>query len=367
MNFDFGENEKAFREKIKGLFDQEARSDLDRMENGDINQIREGLLDWLKRLGKVDYLAFGLDEGANSLALLAAQEMLASISPSLFLGVEVTAGIFGRLVAAYGTPDQKEEILPALKEGLLIGTIALTEGGLIAEPSGGGYRISGSADHVVNAPVADWIAVGGEAGGNGVYVLIKKGSEGLSIGQRLFSLGYNGTATAPISLDNSPVSSKYIIGPFMGREPLEKAGLWEDRVLTAASLGLMQRCYLTALNHAKTQQRGGKPLIADQEFGFKLAEMLTLVQTAQLLAYRAAWMAETGDKEAAILAHCAKVFCAESAEKVASQAIQILGKQGFFHSNPAQEGYRYAKYIQVAGTSTEMSRMKIGEGLLEWK
>jgi alkylation response protein AidB-like acyl-CoA dehydrogenase len=97
---------------------------------------------------------------------------------------------------------------------------------------------------------------------------------------------------------------------------------------------------------------------------FKLAEMLTLLQTAQLLAYRAAWMEETGDREAAVLAHCAKVFCTESAEKVASYALQIMGGQGYISGNPAEEGYREAKYLQIAGTSSEISRMKIADKVL---
>jgi len=115
---------------------------------------------------------------------------------------------------------------------------------------------------------------------------------------------------------------------------------------------------------AKGHRSGNKPIIAYQEVGFKLAEMVTIFQTARLLAYRAAWMAEAGDREGAVLAHCAKVFCAESAEEVASHALQILGGQGYLSGNPAEEAYRDAKYLQIAGTSSEISRMKIADGVL---
>jgi alkylation response protein AidB-like acyl-CoA dehydrogenase len=126
----------------------------------------------------------------------------------------------------------------------------------------------------------------------------------------------------------------------------------------------MQRSFDEAVNHAKSHLSGGKPIIAYQEVGFKLAEMLTLLQTARLLAYRAAWMTDAGDREAGVLAHCAKVFCAESAEEVASQALQILGGQGYISGNPAEGGYRDAKYLQIAGTSSEISRMKIADEVL---
>jgi alkylation response protein AidB-like acyl-CoA dehydrogenase len=119
------------------------------------------------------------------------------------------------------------------------------------------------------------------------------------------------------------------------------------------------------LAYVKSHHRDGKPLIAHQEVGFKLAEMLTLLQTSQLLAYRAAWMSETGDSEAALLGHCAKVFCSESAEEVSSQALQVLGKRGFIRDKSAEKGYLDAKYLQIAGIPSELARNKIGDELME--
>ena len=287
--------------------------------------------------------------------------------------MEVTARIFGRLVAIYGTPDQKDEIIPSLKEGRIIGTVALSERGMNIENdplvtlgvyNDDGFKVSGSKGHVVNGPIADWIAVAAKTGDGVVFFLIKKGSDGLSIDQRLTTLGYNGTAISAITLENCSVPSANVIGPFEGEEPVKSVRTWEDQILTAASLGQMQRSYDEAADYAKSHLSGGKPIIAYQEVGFKLAEMLTLLQTARLLAYRAAWMTEAGDSEAGVLAHCAKVFCTESAEEVASHALQILGGQGYIRGNPAEGGYRDAKYLQIAGTSSEISRMKIADEVL---
>lgn len=375
MDFDFSDRQRAFCEKIKGLFDLDSRSALAKLENADDNQIRNVLLHWLKNLGQAGYLTLGLDDGRNYVGLVAAQESLAAISPSLFLSVEASTRIFGRLIAIYGTPDQKNELLPALKEGQLIGTVALSEEGMSIEnnplnttvvPVDDSFQVSGSKSYVVNGPIADWIAVAGKREESLAFFLIKKDSEGLSIGKRLPKLGYNGTAISTISLKNCPIPSKCVLGPFERKDPLKIVRLWEDQILTAGSLGLMQRCYETALTYAKNHRSGGKPIIAYQEVGFKLAEILTILQTAQLLAYRAAWMAESGDSQASVVAHCAKVFCTESTETVASQALQILGGYGYLGGNPAEEGYRDAKYLQIAGTSSEISRMKIGDGVLGW-
>jgi len=374
MDFDFRETERYFCEKVKSVFDTDSKASLAKLESGDDDVIRIVVSKYLKTLGQVGYLTLGLENGKDTVGLVAAQESMATISPSLFLSVEVNARIFGRLIAVYGTADQKSQFLPDLKEGRLIGAVALSEGGMNIENNplntagvqvGDGFLITGDKNHVVNAPIADWIAVAGKVKENIVFFLIKKGSEGLSIGQRLSTLGYNGTAISTISLENCPAPSKYVIGPFEGEEPLKTIRTWEDQILTAGSLGLMHRCYKTALNYAKNHKSGSKPIIAYQEVGFKLAEILTLLQTAQLLTYRAAWMADTEDRETSVVAYCAKVFCAESAEEVASQALQILGGHGYRVGNPAEEGYRNAKYLQIAGTSTEISRMKIADGVLK--
>jgi len=344
MNFDYSETQSNLYEKVKGVFDTDTEASFAKLESGDDDAIRIVVSKYLKVLGQVGYLTLGLENGKDTVGLVAAQESLATISPSLFLSVEINARIFGRLIAVYGTADQKSQFLPDLKEGRLIGTVALSEGGMNIENNplhtagvqvGDGFLVTGEKNHVVNAPIADWIAIAGKVKENIVFFVIKKGSKGLSIGQRLPTMGYNGMAISTISLENCSALSKYVIGPFEGEEPLK--------------------------NHIS----GNKPIIAYQEVGFKLAEMLTLLQTAKLLAYRAAWMAETNNRETSVVAYCAKVFCAESAEEVASQALQILGGHGYIDGNPAEEGYRNAKYLQIAGTSTEISRMKIADGVLK--
>ncbi|MCD6297988.1 MAG: acyl-CoA dehydrogenase family protein [Deltaproteobacteria bacterium] len=373
MNFDFGETEKVLCEKINGLFDADSRAALANLEKGDIDNIRDATMKWLMVLGQEGYLSPGLDDGKNNVGLTAIQESLAAISPSLYLTVEVTARIFGRLVAVYGTPDQKDKIIPSLQDGRLIGAVAISEDAMNIEndplstsgiPNDDGFLVSGSKGHVVNGPIADWIAVAAKTGDGVAFFLVKKESNGLSVGQNLAMLGYNGLAVSAVSLENCIVPSNYIIGPFDGEEALKTVRMWEDQILTVSSLGLIKRSLDASLSFARGHRSGNKPIIAYQEVGFKLAEMVTLFQTARLLAYKAAWVAEAGDTEAAVLAHCAKVFCTESAEEVASHALQILGGQGYLNGNPAEEGYRDAKYLQIAGTSSEISRMKIADGVL---
>jgi alkylation response protein AidB-like acyl-CoA dehydrogenase len=373
MNFDLGEKELSIAAEVSALFGEGSRDFLARGERGDLQQTRDSLLQWMKRLAQTGYFAPGLQVGKNSVPLVAIRESLAAVAPSLFLSVEVSTGLFGRLIATYGTSDQKGALLPAVEEGLRIGAVGLSEAGMniespletLALPAGPDFLVTGEKGHVVNAPVADWIAVAARTNEGLAFFLLKTDHEGLSIGPRLSTLGYEGVAISALSLQNCRVSSGHCVGPFEDDEPLRNVRSWEDEILTAASLGLMKAALGNASEHARTHRSGGKPIIAHQEIGFKLAEMLTLFQTAQLLACRAAWMAETGDREAELLGRCAKVFCAESAERVTSASMQILGQQGYLRGHPVEESFRNAKYLQIAGTSTEISRVKIGDGVLE--
>jgi alkylation response protein AidB-like acyl-CoA dehydrogenase len=373
MNFDFDQKVWELWGDISNIFDAELKASLKAMDSGDPDNMRKIVLECLRRLGEIGYLDLGMEKGRYSSILVSAQEICASQDASLFLSVEVSARIFGRLLARYGGDQMKSAILEDLKKGSIIGTVALSENGMnidghpfetVGRSDGDGLRVSGRKDTVISASIADWIAVAGKVGDASAFFLLQKGNEGVTVGEEISKLGYDGVSTPSLKLENCFVPSDHVIGPFDHEKAIKDVRLWEDQVLTAAALGLMKQSLDEAKDFARKHESGGKPIIVHQEVGFKLAEMFTLYQTSQLLAYRAAWLDETGDREAAVVAHCAKVFCGESAEKVASEALQILGIKGFTSENPAEEGFRNAKYLQIAGTSTEISRMKIADGVL---
>jgi alkylation response protein AidB-like acyl-CoA dehydrogenase len=375
MNFDFTESERAVCEQVKGIFREKHIASLAALDTAGIDEIRRVTLQCQRDLAEIGYMALGIEDGKHPPGLVAAQERLAAVSPSLFISVEVTARILGRLVARYGSDAQKAALLQPIKDGRVIGAVAFSEGGLsfedgtlktTATPENGGFSLSGVKAWVVNGPVADWTAVGATTGGGYGFFLVPGVGQGLFVGPRSRTLGYDGMAASAVSFENCRVLPEHVIGPFEGYEVFRDVRKWEDQVLVSASLGSIKSGYEAALQFAKHHMSGGRPIIAYQEVGFKLAEMFTLLQTAELLAGRAAWMDETGDGEADILLRSAKVFCTESAEEVASKALQVMGTFGYLKGNGAEMAYRDAKFAQVAGTSTEISRVKIGDELLGW-
>ncbi len=232
---------------------------------------------------------------------------------------------------------------------------------------GSGILLSGKKSYVVNAPWADWFAVVGRMQDQTAIFLVDKNTKGLTIGTPLKTMGYEAAGIAGVQLDACDMAADRIILLSEDTTALAHLRLWENHILIGASLGMMKTAFLSAKDYANSHHTGGKPIIAYQEVAFKLAEMLTLYQTSQLLAYRAAWTADNKPQEKDGLMLCAKVFCAESAEKVASMALQVLSGQGYQHGSQAADAYACAKYTQIAGTSMEIARVMIGDEALGYK
>ena len=170
-----------------------------------------------------------------------------------------------------------------------------------------------------------------------------------------------------LTLEACRIPETQVIAGLDSGEMLSRLRLWENQIMMGASLGALKTAFESARDFAKTHKTGGKPAIAYQAVAFKLSEMMTLYQTAQLLAYRAAWTCDARPKEAESLTWCAKVFCTEASEKVASDAMQIMSGEGFLAGNPAERAYRNAKLGQICGTSSEIARVKIGDHALGYK
>jgi len=368
MNFEFTETENAFINSIHEVI-MPFTEELD-LESSNPQQAEKTLRSLLPRLAEISYL--NPFAGGDALSAVA-METLAAHSQSVFLSVETSTRLFGGVVNAWGNEKQKKRWLTPLVQGKIIGALALSEETLNIEndplkttgrENDDRILVTGDKSYVVNGPIADWIAVAGTFEDKVAFFMIRKGSRGLVTGKRLETMGYEGAVISPLRLMDCRISEDTVIGPFQEKGILNQLRLWENRMIIGAGLGMMKSSYETAKEYAKTHTSGGKPIIAYQEVGFKLAEMLTLYQTSQLLAYRAIWEAGKNPKTAESLMLCAKVFCTESAEKIASDALKILAGKGFCTANPAERAYRCAKYIQIAGTSTEISRVKIGDEAL---
>ena len=368
MNFDFSDKEKVFFAQVHDAmiaFAQERD-----LESGDLSTIRDNLAGAISVLAPLGYLKMGVsgkeEPVSGTLALMAAMEQLSGVSPSVFLSVEMSSRLFGRIVNRWDSAGDRNALVEKLVAGEVVGAVALSESAMNVENEplatvgtreGDRIVVSGTKNYVVNGPLADWFAVAGRLDDQTVIFLVERETPGLVPTERMATMGYAGLTIGGLKLDACRLPESRVI------QPLDLGTLkrWENQILIAAALGMMAGSFETAKTYAKTHRSGGKPVIAYQEVGFKLSEMLTLYQTAQLYAYRAAWTADEDPKTADVLTLCAKVFCTEAAETVASKALQVLAGDGYRSGGPAEQAYRCAKYGQIAGVSTEIARVKIGD------
>lgn len=376
MNFDWTGEENELKVRVSSMFDADAIQEAQVMERADLAELRRITGAFLGKLGQTGYLNLGLGPAgaSDALKLVAAQEEVARISGSLFLAVETTARMFGGLLAGFESSRNVSDWLERVTKGRAIAAVAVSEEeqpesqpGLstVAWRDADGFVVSGKKAFVTNAPIADCIAVVASLDGNPAIFLIQPDDPGLVVGPRLETLGYNGLAVASLELREVQVPAPRVLGPFEDQACMEFLRGAQDMLLAIASVGLMWRTLAEAKRYANSHHRGGKPIFAWQEIRFKIAEMLTLTQTAQLICHRASWMYSVSDAEAATLLQCAKVFSAEASERVASMAVQILAGAGYLSGNPVEQGYREAKYAALAGTTTEIARMSIAEDLLK--
>ena len=295
----------------------------------------------------------------------AARLAVARASAPLFLALESTRH-FREVAGAAAGGALGEREAAALLAGDRIGAVAFADAAEAARlrREGEGWRLTAGKSFVTNGPVADWIAVFAEADGRQAVCLVSAGDEGVGPREPMELMGLDGLPVSSLAVEGAFLPAARVLGPFEDRSPGSRYRREADLSLALAGAGLMRRVLRAANRHAHAHRRDGRPVFSRQEVAFRLAEMASLAEAAELLCHRAAWMVESGARQADTVVRCAKVFCAESAERVASAGLQVMGGEGYRRGGPAEQAYRDAKGLCLAGTTLEVARMEIADALL---
>jgi isovaleryl-CoA dehydrogenase len=285
--------------------------------------------------------------------------------------------VVGRL-ARHASAEQKGRWLPGLIDGSTIGCLAMTEpeaGSDVmsmrtrAERVDGGWRLNGTKTFITNGPVADLALVyarTGEAGDRKLgFFAIPTDSPGFSRGRKFSKMGWRGSPTGELILDDCEVGDEALVGgPEEGRAIL-LSGLDSERVLMAAeSVGLAQGALEVALAYAGERRQFGRPIGEFQLIQGKLADMYTETEAARALTWTAAARVEAGDAGARALASAAKLMAGDVAMRVTTEAVQVLGGYGYIDEFPVERYMRDAKLMQIGGGTAEIQRFIIARALL---
>jgi isovaleryl-CoA dehydrogenase len=285
--------------------------------------------------------------------------------------------VVGRL-ARHASDEQRAGWLPGLIDGTTIGCLAMTEpeaGSDVmsmrtrAERVDGGWRLNGTKTFITNGPVADLALVYARTGSAEARQLalfaIPADAPGFSRGRKFSKMGWRGSPTGELILDDCEVGDEALVGgPGDGREIL-LSGLDSERVLLAAeSVGLAQGALEAALEYAGERRQFGRPIGEFQLIQGKLADMYTETEAARALTWTAAAQVETGAAGARELASAAKLMAGDVAMRVTTEAVQVLGGYGYIDEFPVERYMRDAKLMQIGGGTAEIQRFIIARGLL---
>jgi len=283
-----------------------------------------------------------------------------------------------RMIAEYGSEDQKEWILEGVTSGDLIGALGNTEpahgsnaAGIetTAEKDGDEYVIDGVKTFITHATIADYVltmARTGDEGHGGISAfIVETDRDGFEIESEIHKMGWNASETAQIRYDGVRVPEENLVG-------YEDAGFYqlmeffeEERVgIAAQALGIARRCLDEAVEYAGDREQFDRKIQQFQAVQHKLADMALKVENAKRLTYDAAARIDRDEKPTK-LASMAKLYASEVAEEVASDAMQLHGGNGYTRDYPVERQYRHAKIYQIGEGTSEIQRNIIAKELLD--
>ncbi|MEY9989829.1 alkylation response protein AidB-like acyl-CoA dehydrogenase [Streptomyces sp. V4I8] len=302
-------------------------------------------------------------------------EELAAVRLTVGLGVSVHT-LASYSLATYGTKQQQVEHLPAMLGGGLLGAYCLSEPASGSDAAslrtkavrdGDGWVITGTKAWITHGGIADFYTVmarTGEEGPRGITAFLVPGNaEGLSAAAPEKKMGMKGSPTAQVHFDGVRVSDERRVGDEGQGFAIALSALDSGRLgIAACAIGVAQAALDEAVAYATERRQFGKPIVDFQGLRFMLADMATQIEAGRALYLAAARLRDAG-RPFAKQAAMAKLHCTDTAMKVTTDAVQILGGYGYTADFPAERYMREAKVLQIVEGTNQIQRMVIARHL----
>ncbi|MYS92705.1 MULTISPECIES: acyl-CoA dehydrogenase family protein [Streptomyces] len=303
-------------------------------------------------------------------------EELAAARLTVGLGVSVHS-LASYALAAYGTKEQQVEHLPAMLGGGMLGAYCLSEPHSGSDAAalrtkavrdGDAWVITGTKAWITHGGIADFYTVmarTGEEGPRGITAFLVPGdAPGLSAAPPEKKMGMKGSPTAQVHFDGVRVLDDRRIGEEGQGLAIALTALESGRLgIAACAIGLAQAALDEALSYATERRQFGKPIADFQGLRFMLADMATQIEAGRALYLAAARLRDAG-RPFARQAAMAKLHCTDTAMRVTTDAVQILGGYGYTADFPAERYMREAKVLQIVEGTNQIQRMVIARHLV---
>jgi alkylation response protein AidB-like acyl-CoA dehydrogenase len=379
MQFEFTEDQKEFRDLLRDFVDREVIPVAREWEQAGRypTEIVKGLADMGLFGITVPEEYGGLDLDPVSFAL---------VFEELSRGWMGIAGVLGshslacRLLSLHGTDEQKKKYLPELATGERRTGIGLTEPDAgtdlqgirtTARLDGDEYVINGTKMWITNARYANPLPVlvktdttTSPAHKGMSVLLVEQGTPGFSVLKDIPKLGYKGTESCEVLLDNVRVPVENLVGGVEGRgmQQVLSALEWGRVNIAARSVGVAQRAFDEALSYSKQRKAFRQPIADFQAIQLKLASMATNLQAARLMAYWAADAVARGRADGQT--GMAKIFCSDVALEAAIDSMKVHGGYGFSTEYEVERLYRDAPLMSIGEGTNDVLRTVVAKSLL---
>ncbi|MBM3608867.1 MAG: isovaleryl-CoA dehydrogenase [Alphaproteobacteria bacterium] len=379
VTFDFGlgETADAIRETARAFSFREIAPRADEIDRSNIFP-----RDLWPKLGALGLHGVTVEEewggaGLGYLEHCIAMEEISRASASVGLSYGAHSNLCINQIRRNGSAEHKRRYLPKLISGEYVGALAMSEPGAgsdvvsmktRAEKRGDRYILNGNKMWITNGPIADVLVVYAksdpQAGARGITAfLIEKGLKGFSTAQKLDKLGMRGSDTCELVFQDCEVPQENVLGVEGRGVNVLMSGLdYERAVLAAGPLGIMQAAMDIVMPYIHERRQFGQPIGEFQLVQGKIADMYAGMNACRAYVYAVARACDAGkttreDAAGAIL------YAAEKATKVALDAIQLLGGNGYINDYPTGRLLRDAKLYEIGAGTSEIRRMLIGREL----
>ncbi len=379
MNFELSEEQSLIREMVRDFAETEiAPSARERDEEERFD--RALMFDRLAELGLTGIIfpeAYG-GADADYISYAIAVEELSRVCASTGVTLSAHLSLGANPIYLFGSEEQKKEFLVPLATGEKLGAFGLTEpaagsdaGGTktTAVKDGNDWLINGTKIFITNGGDAETYVVFARTDRNaekhhGISAfIIEKGTPGFSFGKKEQKLGIRSSPTLELVFEDCRVPAANLLGEEGSGFKVAMKTLDGGRIgIASQALGIAQGALDEAVAYAKERTQFNTPIANFQGVQFQLADMATQIEASRLLVYMAAYKASAGLSYSQSSA-MAKLMASETAMKVTTQAVQILGGYGYTRDFPVERMMRDAKITEIYEGTSEIQRLVIGSSL----
>ncbi|MEP7321499.1 MAG: acyl-CoA dehydrogenase family protein [Saprospiraceae bacterium] len=339
-------------------------------------------IDIMKDLGHLGFLGVLVPEkylgaGLGYQEYITIIEEIAKVDPSIGLSVAAHNSLCTGHILQFANEDQKRKYLPLLATGQWIGAWGLTEPNTgsdagrmqcVAKEDGDYFVINGTKNWITHGKSSDVAVVIARTGdlldNNGMTAfIVERTTAGFNAGKKENKLGMRASETAEMVFDNCRVHKDKVVGKVGDGFKQALKVLDGGRISIAAlSLGIAKGAYEASVEYSKQRHQFGQPICNFQAIGFKLADMITKIQMAEVLTRKAAYLKDRNQKmikEAAM----AKYYASEICVQIATDAVQIFGGYGYTKDFPVEKFFRDSKLCTIGEGTSEIQKVVISRNL----